>query len=270
MKKDGSAPPDRQNEIAHGCSLTVVAESTPYLHRGNVIADAARSAFKSDLIDGHPVRYDLLAWPRRALLARDELAFDLLVGGIKTAIGLHNAERLLTVGTGADMANLGLSFPEVAELKRAMGAFCFSRVTPPADYPPRAAVLTCMDWRLHGPGRVVPACQAAFGFREAPAVLTVPGAAKLIADGSPEGSIIMDLVDALVHDGIETLYLVSHRDCGKYGGDAAFGGDAAQTAKLTADLAAATRRLNAGFPRLQVRSGIAGLNGDRVNRVTVV
>jgi hypothetical protein len=69
---------------------------------------------------------------------------------------------------------------------------------------------------------------------------------------------------------LDRLVLVSHTDCGKYGGSKAFSSPDAELRKLTEDLEAARSRIYASFPKLKVRLAVARTKGTKCGGVQPV
>ncbi len=235
-------PNRKQTEIAHGCSMTVVADPDSFIHNGETIPGALARTYP----DGSPPetrRYDLLAVPGLKYLPKNRAAADLVVEDVLTAVGLHGAEDLLVVTADhchTPVVRCLTEHPRLKKVMRNIRGFTASSARKPN--PMRTLVLTCMDWRMHGPGGFAETMRRTFGLRDGFAQMTVPGAAKELMDGGRmtlRGEVVAGQIAPLIRRGLSRVIVVSHTDCGKYGGSGAFAGWGDQLCRLARDLDAA-------------------------------
>ncbi|HTM68199.1 MAG TPA: hypothetical protein VL426_02765 [Candidatus Binatia bacterium] len=255
----------RQHDLAEGCDTTVVTEAAPFIYHGggDVLRDAADQVFNQ-----RPARYDLLSYPSLKHLTKEQRWIDILAHDVATAIGLHGVEKLLVAAHTVPPRNVILRLKENPAVPARLRVKGFTLQRPRVMPDPKVMALTCMDWRLHG--------AAGFGSQFANAfeasgysVMATAGAAKELAHESPRSEMLFSQFE-LVAGKVGTLVLVSHTDCGKYGGARAFASPEAELRTLTDDLEAARSRILAAFPKLKVRIGIARTKGTRCNGVDPV
>ena len=100
----------------------------------------------------------------------------------------------------------------------------------------KTTILTCVDWRIHRVG-----LQNFVGQVYWPAdVRTEPGAAHaLVRDVVRRDCLLADLLMLVGAHSAETLFLLSHTDCAKYGGREAFPNADEEYKALWTDLIAA-------------------------------
>jgi len=248
----------KQHALAEGCDTTVVTESAPFIYQGG--GDVLRDA--SDQVFGvRPSRYDLLSYPSLKHLVKERRWLDVLAHDLATAIGLHGVEKLLVASMSLPPRTLIQMLKEHDEVPERIKVKGFTLQRPRVMPDPKTLALTCMDWRLHG--------AAGFGSPFANAfdasgysVLATAGAAKELAHDTPRSEMIFSQLE-LIAGKIGRLVLVSHTDCGKYGGSKAFASAEVELRTLTADLEAARSRIQAAFPKLKISLGVARTKGTR-------
>ncbi|MBI4458002.1 hypothetical protein HY633_03510 [Candidatus Uhrbacteria bacterium] len=200
-------------KIAKGCDVTVVTAADPLIHHRNVIPAAIKQAFGADS------RYDLLSFPDFPA-AFDDGAVAQLAHDVETAISLHRVEKVLVLepdGKGQPYAALlAHHFRGTKVEVKSAPTFVGER----RSY--RTLVVTCMDWRLHGEGGFLTRCLRSMP--EEYGIMTVPGVVKDLAAGDKFRSrwVRGQILNGVLNRGVERIMLVSHTDCGKYGGSAAF------------------------------------------------
>lgn len=83
-----------------------------------------------------------------------------------------------------------------------------------------SVLVSCIDWRLHP--YVDMFVHNIYGSAD---LISVPGAVKGILDETPDEQIFADIELSLKLHNPKTIVLTAHRDCGAYGGSAAFDND---------------------------------------------
>ncbi len=254
-------PNRKQTEIAHGCNMTVVADSDSFIHNGETIPEALARTYP----DERPPdarRFDLLAVPGLKYLPKNRAAADLVIEDILTAVDLHGAEDLLVVTADHCHTPVVRCLTEHPKLKGVMRSVRgYTASSSRKANPARTLALTCMDWRLHGPGGFAPAVRQAFGLRDGFMQMTVPGAAKELMSGgrmTPRGEVVAAQIAPLIKRGLSRVIVISHTDCGKYGGNDAFAGWQDQILRLTGDLGDAAGFFKAllGVPKIDSRIAV--------------
>lgn len=255
----------RQHELAEGCDTTVITESAPFIYTagGETIRDASDQVFGT-----RPTRYDLLSVPSLKHLAKDQASIDLLAHDLATAIGLHGVEKLLVASLTVPPRPLIQRLKEHPSVPPRIRMKGFTLQRPRVIPDVKTMALTCMDWRLHGPGGFGSSFASLYDATGV-SVLATAGAAKELAHDGPRYDMIMSQLE-LVAGKIDRLVLVSHTDCGKYGGARAFANPEAEILALTADLEAAKARIAAALPKLKIKTAIAKTRGTRCLGVSPV
>ena len=259
----------RQEQLAHGCRLIVIADSVFYLHRPRTIQRIAAEAFGLTEPPAD-IRYDLLAVPDLISQTERDAAIGLLAADVASAIGLHGTESLLGIGENGSPDRLVEAVAAHPTLQGRLLRTAACAVSRPALTPwSRQAVIGCMDWRLHGRGDLSSRARFAFGHgRAATDTVTVPGVAKGLKTDGPRFETVMGWLEALHRRGLRRLYLVGHEDCGGYGGHQAFAGLDEENRILTDDLRLVAWRIWRHRPELQISLGIAELSDDNaVSRI---
>jgi hypothetical protein len=268
MCKSHSSPSSfrltREQELANGCPLIILADS-PLVAGGRQdlrddFAHASSEAFGTD-----EDRYDLLAVPDLAAALHDPGALQLLRGDVQTAIGLHGNERLLIAseqggllwGEGMlgdfqkDVGNV--SVIETRRSNRGLGG--------------EPIVLTCMDWRLHGRPHLAEALLNSPLRLASYRLMTTPGVSKELGADSPRQRFIFGQLGRYWGSGPGRVVLLSHLDCGKYGGSRAFTSVKEEADAYVRDMNAAAEALHRSFPAVQVDMAVAMLDDNAVRRV---
>ncbi|HTK04625.1 MAG TPA: hypothetical protein VL500_03510 [Candidatus Eisenbacteria bacterium] len=255
----------RQHELADGCDTTIVTEAAPaiFANGGARLREASDLVFKN-----RPTRYDLLSAPSLKLLTQRQEWLDLLAGDVLMTVGLHRVEKVLVATATAPHQIFIRQLRQTPDIRRTLS---MGGVTLPqaADHGHAGTMaLTCMDWRLHGPG--------GFGSYFAKlydtgrfSVFGTAGAAKELAHEGVRSDMVFAQI-ALLKGRTDRMVLVSHTDCGRYGGARAFAGPDAELRRLAADLAAAKHRVETAFPWLTVKTAIARTRGNRCLGVTPI
>lgn len=255
-----------QRRIATDCRTTVLTAADPAVHLRSAIEQALASLGSS-----HPDerRYDLLTMARleRLVEADDPDTVGLVVDDIKTAVGLHNGERLViaTRGNPKELVARLRSHPTISGLDLIVNGVNLNQFTSEREEP-TAAIVSCMDWRQHGSeGGLITAAIRAFG-PAAYAVLSTAGGAKEFAEDGPRYNTFLAELKSLRR--LKRLILTCHTDCGKYGGDEVFEGDfPRQLTALSVDLEKAHARLTKVLPDVDVYMGIVQLDGRRAGMI---
>lgn len=268
----------KQREIAHGCSMTVVTEPNPAIHMNGVIeaaldrtypeADGRGPVSRHGAGCGGERRYDLISVPGLKYAAKNDQTVELLAEDILTAVGLHGTENVLVVTADHSHSPLVQKLDDHPKLKRALkcvrGYTAKPRRDPAAE---KTLAVACMDWRLHGAGGFVGRLAEAFRLTAGFGLMTLPGAAKELGADMPRGAALARELERLADKGLRRVILVSHTDCGKYGGDAAFSGPPQQQERLRGDLAAARAFIMSRLPGLAVSLAIAVIADSRVEKI---
>jgi len=205
-----------QDRIAHECRTTVLTESFAMIHDDGRLGSWVRIA------TGDPsARYDLLSVADFGLL--DENGLDVVAEDIRTAVALHNGERLLIYGRrDHERIEEGL-MARLAGLQGSLKIESFETKGFVPDEPERAhvVVLTCMDWRLHGsPGALREALAEEMGdgcVLDADILTVAGGAMDLSRPSGRNAHVLRQLEPYLERDA--RIYLPCHTDCGKYGAE---------------------------------------------------
>lgn len=126
-----------------------------------------------------------------------------------------------------------------------------------------ALVLTCIDFRFHNQLEKLlqdKVCQS-FDLK------TDAGAVKQLVSGKAavRDWILQNIEIARKLHQIKKVVLVNHRDCGAYGGDAAFANHRAQVNFHKNQLEEATKIIQEKFPDLKVETYFAELEGEKVS-----
>lgn len=95
-----------------------------------------------------------------------------------------------------------------------------------------------------------------------------PGAAKKIADESTRANAIADIAVCIDKHQAERLVVISHTDCGAYGGSSAFASKDDEVAKLSQDLRAAREALVESFSDLSVELYLYDKDVDKFIAIT--
>lgn len=254
----------KQEEIAHSCALTVITDPRSAV-RPDALARSLRRSFPAACsAPAAETRYDLLAVADLDEVADDGVRFELLVEDVRTAISLHRTEYLAIITEEATQARLLEKLRGVPELAGVTMGGC--RVPSSKTAGGGLLALTCMDWRLHGRGGFIESFRRAFG--DYPdGLLTIPGAAKDLNTATVRGRTAVASLYELAGSGFDRLVLVSHTDCGKYGGCAAFAGAAEEAGRLAADLRRAAAFLRIHL-EIEIGLGVAEIRQDRTERIT--
>ncbi len=246
----------KQKELAQGCEITVLTESASFIHHDGPISDALRLQY-----DRETASYDLLSVPSLKHATKDQAHLDLLVTDIKTALSLHRAEKILVASLTIQPRQLIRYLKDRDDLRGRVTFKAFAVNRPRRYEEQQTLVVTCMDWRLHGASGIGRFMGETFN---APAygVLATAGAAKELHPGTVRNDLFLSQMELIATKGLKRVILLSHTDCGKYGGDAAFGGITPQRATLSADIDATAKALAELFPKLKVEGGIARTVGN--------
>jgi hypothetical protein len=253
----------KERQIAHGCALTVVTEPQYISNEGQIPACLELMYPEIWRRKKKKTRYDLLSLPDLADTIEDSTSFDLLVEDLRTAIGLHQAEYVAIISDSPGRATLAERLIQHPQLQNIQVRHYWSKKSLAAV---ECLAVTCMDWRLHGPGGFAHLLRAAF--REPAAnVMTIPGVAKDLTANSPRGTAVLAQLEQLVYSGLRKLILAAHTDCGKYGGHGGFDGELAETSKLTCDLRAAADLIERHCG-LEVSLALAEIKNDRISQLS--
>lgn len=95
-----------------------------------------------------------------------------------------------------------------------------------------------------------------------------PGAAKKIADESTRAGAIADIAVCIDKHEAERLVIISHTDCGAYGGSSAFASKEEEIAKLSQDLRTSRDELIKNFPDLSVELYLYDKDEDKFVTIT--
>jgi len=258
-----------QKRLAQACGITVLTEPDPYIYGDAAIAKALKTTFpwllpRSGLIP----EYDLLSIPGLKYVPKNKPLLKQTMEDIMTTIGLHGVEHLLIVTAGHTHTPIVQRLQDNPRVRKAIRRIRGYEARPRFTAPPlKTLVIGCMDYRLHERGRLDGLAAWAF---KAPldglGVMTVPGAAKELCEAAERGALTASQLEPLVKRGLNRILLVSHTDCGKYGGRKAFADEREERDKLLFDLGAAVGFLG---PKLDLRVdiGIAHISGDRLEKV---
>lgn len=249
-----------QERIAQACGTIVLADSLADIHlSGHVPAWVSCKTGSS--------RYDLVSLPR--LEAYHERTVEILAEDIGTAVSLHRNEKLLVYAAVLDDAFVDALKDRLSPLLEAtlsMEAYEVGRGRDIGLEGSETLVISCMDWRLHGPeGGLIASLGEALGEDASRFdLLATAGGGKELTRSFPRWPLIRDKIR---ESGAKRVIVLSHTDCGKYGGSTSFCSGPHELAALTGDLNGAITSLIATETCLDVRCGIAQLDGDRVGRV---
>ncbi len=241
--------------------MTVVTESATTIHHDGLITDALRRTFN------YHDSYDLLTVPSLKDLLTNEDHVKVLANDVLTAVSLHHVEKLLIASMATGCAE------QVRErIKKACPALAKMRIKTYTLERPRSLrlkkplVITCMDYRLQGERGFARMMSDAFGLDEYGVVATA-GAGKELGRISTRADMVLAQLANFVQKGLRRVIILSHTDCGKYGGDKAFADDHAQCASLTGDLTVAAAVLRNAFPNISVETGIIRCHGHEVTGI---
>jgi carbonic anhydrase len=214
----------KQKELAQGCEITVLTESASFIHHGGPIRDALRLQY-----DRETASYDLLSVP---------------------------SLKILVASLTIQPRQLIRYLKDREDLKGRVTFKAFAVNRPRRFEDQQTLVVTCMDWRLHGANGIDRFMGDAFN---APTygVLATAGAAKELHPGTVRNDLFLSQLELVATKGLKRVILLSHTDCGKYGGDAAFGGTTAQRATLATDLEETARSIAEQYPKIKIERGIA-------------
>lgn len=248
----------KQKEIAHGCEITVLTESASFIHHGGTVTDALRLQY-----DRGSSRYDLLSVPSLKHATKDPKHVDLLVTDILTALSLHRAEKLLVAALTVHPRHLIRILKDRDDLRGRVQFKAFGVNRPRRLEEQHTLVVTCMDWRLHGVQGIGAYVGQAFGSPQY-ALLATAGAAKELHPGTTRNDLFLSQLGLMTSKGLKRVIFLSHTDCGKYGGDAAFDGREKQRTALVTGLETARQSLAEHFPKLKIELGIARTEQNRL------
>jgi carbonic anhydrase len=113
-----------------------------------------------------------------------------------------------------------------------------------------AALIKCMDFRLTGD---VHAWLEEKGLVNDCDIISVAGAAKDIVE-NPQGYVFSLIKLSIELHQIKKVILMNHRDCGAYGGSAAFNGQAEEFAKHKGEMNKAREILVNQFPNVAIET----------------
>jgi len=253
----------KQEDIAHGCAITVVTEPHFVVQRGLITKTLRRTFPAVCASPAGDTRYDLLSAPGLDEIVDDNIRLELLVEDILTAVSLHQAEYLTVIAEEGTQARLLDRLSLVPDLSSLIMNGC--RVPSPKTVGGGLLALTCMDWRLHGYGGFLQELHRTTGQRVG-GVMTIPGAAKDLTACTVRGRLAAAALYDLVGSGFRQVIIVSHTDCGKYGGHAGFAGADEENERLIGDL-----RQTAAFLRTHVEAeislGLAEIGDCRTQRI---
>ena len=136
-----------------------------------------------------------------------------------------------------------------------------------------ALVLTCADGRLHGPNNLVKWIPGLLGYDGRDGVvsydlISVPGSCWKLARGSAMDrlGVLNDLALLIDRHQLETILVISHRNCARYGERDPLKEDG----KLRGDLAYTRRLLRQSFPSVSVLQAIACVDEVSVTGVQLL
>lgn len=239
--------------------MTLITESAASLHLDGHAERALRQTV------GYSGRYDLLALPSlEAAMGFFDHA-DIVRSDLKAAVGLHQVERAFVLTDNKP-------FRDVIEKIDSRVYGTNLRFAGYTDHVSAAygdgesLVVTCMDWRLHGPGGgLTNAIKKKFGLDRFD-LMAFAGAAKEVASGTRR-SFLMNQIDAALQRGLKRIILLSHTDCGKYGGRGAFRNADVEYRALGTDLQVTCEMLRTDFPSLALDAGILETGADSVSQL---
>ncbi|MDD5251234.1 MAG: hypothetical protein PHT12_01200 [Patescibacteria group bacterium] len=261
----------KQNQIAHGCALTVLTDSSVFQHgyaADALIRKAIRRALGSQF--GDNPHYDLLTIPNIGRIYEDG-ELPQVAADVSLALGLHSTEHLIVIKPGPfmleDIATRLGSDPRLADI----GGIHVTHVEPPDPMlSSDTAVIACMDYRQHGPGGFMRRIDELFQAPDGYHLICIPGAAKDIA-GSRGPAVIRWLTHLRENWSVERVIIVSHLDCGAYGGTARFNTEGEERNTLARDLVAAVLHLRQYVPQGMYYSlGIAEIDGETTGQIRLV
>lgn len=260
-----TAAKSRRHASTEVCDAAIVTEAMPFVYAfgGAALRDASDQVFSAA-----PSRYDLFAFPSLKHLTKEQAWVNLLANDIAEAVG-HGVAKMLVASLSAPPRPLIQRLKDAAALRDAMPKMKgFTLQRPRFSTDPGCLVLTCSDWRLHGPNGLDAQLTGALGVRNVGVFATPGGAKDLVADGG-RCQMALSQIDLVAHK-LERLVLVAHTDCDRYGGSRAFKDADAEVRSLTDDLAAAKARINAAFPKLKIATAVARVKGTRCHGITPV
>lgn len=222
-------------KIAHDCGVIVLTDSLSAIHTDENLSEWVRRYSGSG-------RYDLVSLPDMENL--DEKSIEVVAKDIATAVSLHRNEKLLVV-TQTPKEKISKSIelihgklPELVrdhlqihhyncDVTENENLFLVQR----AD----TLVISCMDWRLHGSsGGILWKLSEAMGEDATEFdLLATAGGGRELVDGNPRWEMICNRIASYY---VKRIVILSHTDCGAYGGNCAFRSDIAQLAELTGGL----------------------------------
>lgn len=250
-----------QNTIAHDCKTTVLTVASSAVRRSDALpAWVKRKTGSSD--------YDLLTVPN--FLWVNEPDASIIASDIAAAVALHNGERLLSYVDANVEGMLDFIRGCLPEDVRNDVRFELPYEIPsrlPRDHSD-TVVIACMDFRLHRRDAMMRALGDALG-EDARGfdLFATAGGAKELHRGHPRFDFVMTQV---AQTGYCRIILLSHEDCGKYGGMNAFTNSAHEMAALSGGLNDGLRVLSARLaPFSEIRCGIVRLDKDTVDGIAL-
>jgi carbonic anhydrase len=93
-------------------------------------------------------------------------------------------------------------------------------------------------------------------------IISVAGAAKDIAE-NPQGYVFSLIKLSIELHGIKKVFLMQHRDCGAYGGSAAFSNQSEEFAKHKSEMDKAREIIARQFPNIAVETCLVSPAGKR-------
>jgi len=254
-------PDTKQEKIAHDCKTTVLTRASSALRYPD------RLALWVERMTGSP-DYDLLTLPKFDILG--STTASVLTRDLSAAVTLHNGERLLSY-TDTDLEPLFKMMRECMSKEMRenvrMDAYSIPYRIMPEIMPVDTVVIGCMDFRLHRNDAQIHTLSQALG-EDASGfdLFSTAGGGKELHYGQGRFEVVNDQLQRAKY---RNVIILSHTDCGKYGGAAAFKNAAHQYASLAEDLAVACDLLRRNNQNLDVRAGIVHLEDDDVSRVTL-
>lgn len=273
----GSARTAAEEQHASDCKTVVVTGAYHAPDRARILRDLGRER-------GHRGRFDLLTVedPWKLADPAGKGLLDALVTDACLLVRVHRGEQILVAVYG-DPVPIVAALKARPELKQGLviiGEDLRPRSKQGRQVDSEDFAVGCADFRMHDPqkGQDLPdRLRKTLLLKHRPALLTVPGGARVLADDTPKRALVTEqLLTAYGRNAFRRLSLTVHTDCAALGGDAAFTNGHgrpdphAQTDALTKMLESAATYARDLFPAVQVRTGIVCLKAGQVAKILPV
>lgn len=255
-------------KIAHDCGVIALTDSLSTIHENQNLSEWVRTYSGSE-------RYDLVSLPDMENL--DAEAIKVVAKDIATAVSLHRNEKLLIVTQtpiekiSTSIALIREQLPESVREHLQMDHYSCN-ITKNNDlfWVQRSGtvVITCMDWRLHGSSGGILSKLSEAMQEDATTfdLLATAGGGRELIEGNSRWEMVYNRISLY---SVKRIVVLSHTDCGAYGGRSAFHSPVAQLSELTSGLHDALQTILRSELDIDIVTGIVHVDeeNDCVKRV---